>query len=192
MKVAITGGIGSGKSYICRKLEDRGIRIFDCDSSAKYLMRTDVLLQQQLTTLIGADTFIDGQLNKTVVAQFLLQGSDHAYAIDSIVHPAVARCFVESGLQWMECAILYESGFDRLVDRVIVVSAPQSVRVQRVMQRDHISETQALQWMEHQWTQDSLLSRADYEIVNDGIADLDKQIDKVLQDIIQLKNKIKE
>lgn len=185
MKIAITGGIGAGKSFVCRKLEKRGIQIFDCDAAAKQLMRTDEQLQKQLVALIGPDTFLDGQLNKAVVAQFLLQSSSHAHAIDSIVHPAVAQYFKDSGLQWMECAILYESGFDRLVDRVIVVTAPQSVRLQRVMLRDHISEAKAIQWIHHQWSQEQLLAHADYEIVNDGMADIDKQIEKLLHDINQ-------
>ena len=121
MKIAITGGIGSGKSYVCRLLAQRGISIYDCDSAAKRLMSTSEQLRQQLTSLIGPDAYVDGTLNKAAVAAFLLQSQAHAHAIDAIVHPAVANDFEQSGCQWMECAILYESGFDKLVDRVVVV-----------------------------------------------------------------------
>ena len=110
MKIAITGGIGSGKSYVCRVLEHYGISIYDCDSAAKRLKRTSPGLQQQLSELIGPDTYdADGHLNKAKVAQFLLLSEKNAQAIDAIVHPAVAQDFLQSGYQWMECAIRFES-----------------------------------------------------------------------------------
>ena len=83
----------------------------------------------------------------------------------------------------MESAILYESGANKLVDRVVVVTAPEEVRIQRVMQRDTISREKALQWMQRQWPQEELCRRADYEIVNDGHADLNEQIEALLKRI---------
>jgi len=181
MKVGITGGIGSGKSYVCRLLAERGITVYDCDAAAKRLISTSPTLRQQLTALIGPDTYQDGRYNKAVVAHFLLQSEENAKAIDAIVHPAVFRDFEESGAQWMESAILYESGAYKLVDRVIVVTAPEEVRIQRVMQRDNISREKAQEWMQRQWPQDEVIRRADYEIVNDGHADLKEQITKILR-----------
>ena len=122
MKIAITGGIGSGKSYVCQLMSNKGISIYDCDSAAKRLMRTSPIIRQELCKLIGTDTYDEkGQLNKAEVARFLLASEENKHAIDAIVHPAVANDFEESGMQWMECAILYESGFDHLVDIVIAV-----------------------------------------------------------------------
>lgn len=182
MKIAITGGIGSGKSYVCRLLEQRGISIYDCDSAAKRLMRSSEELRQQLTELIGPSTYDSaGHLNKAVVALFLLKSEENARAIDDIVHPAVASDFEQSGYQWMECAILYESGFERLVDKVIVVTAPENIRIERIMQRDGITREKALEWIGRQWTQDEVRRRADFEIVNDGKQDLNQQIDDVIQ-----------
>jgi dephospho-CoA kinase len=181
MKTGITGGIGSGKSYVCRRLQARGIEVYDCDTAAKRLIRTSPDIHQQLTQLIGPDTYdTDGRLNKAAVAQFLLRSEENAHAIDAIVHPAVFRDFEESGMQWMESAIMYESGIYRLVDRVIVVTAPQDIRIQRVMQRDGISREKVLEWMQRQWAQEDVRQRADYEIVNDGVADIDEQIDDIL------------
>lgn len=181
MKTGITGGIGSGKSYVCRRLQARGIEVYDCDTAAKRLIRTSPDIHQQLTQLIGPDTYdTDGRLNKAAVAQFLLRSEENAHAIDAIVHPAVFRDFEESGMQWMESAIMYESGIYRLVDRVIVVTAPQDIRIQRVMQRDGISREKVLEWMQRQWAQEDIRQRADYEIVNDGVADIDEQIDNIL------------
>ena len=186
MKVAITGGIGSGKSYVCKLLQQRGINIYDCDQAAKRLIRTSPDIRRQLTMLIGPEAYLgeDGQggwiLNKAVVAQFLLGSEANAHAIDNIVHPAVFHDFETSGMQWLESAILYESGMDKLVNRVIVVTAPQEVRIQRVMQRDGISREKVLEWMSRQWSQDEIRQRADYEIINDGQADLNEQIEQLL------------
>ena len=186
MKVAITGGIGSGKSYVCKLLQQRGINIYDCDQAAKWLIRTSPDIRRQLTMLIGSEAYLgeDGQggwiLNKAVVAQILLGSEANAHAIDDIVHPAVFHDFETSGMQWLESAILYESGMDKLVNRVIVVTAPQEVRIQRVMQRDGISREKVLEWMSRQWSQDEIRQRADYEIINDGQADLNEQIEQLL------------
>ena len=107
MKIGITGGIGSGKSFICKLLEGRGICVYDCDSAAKRLMRTSDDIRQRLTSLISSDAYTDeGQLNKAVVAKFLFQTETNAHAIDAIVHPAVAEDFIQSGARWMESAIM--------------------------------------------------------------------------------------
>lgn len=173
MKYGITGGIGSGKSYVCQLLRAHGIEVYDCDQAAKRIIYTSDDVRQQLLQLIGS-------LEKADIARFLLESESNAKQIDAIVHPAVFRDFEESGFQWMESAILYESGAYQLVDRVVVVTAPEEVRIQRVMQRDGISREKALQWMQRQWPQAELLRRADYEIVNDGHADLNSQIEKLL------------
>lgn len=173
-KTGITGGIGSGKSYICQLLKSRGIEVYDCDQAAKRIIRTSDDVRHQLLQLIGS-------LEKADIARFLLESETNAKKIDSIVHPAVFRDFEESGYLWMESAILYESGINRLVDRVIVVTAPEEVRIQRVMARDGITRQKALQWIQRQWPQAELLRHADYEIVNDGIANLDQQIDTLLR-----------
>lgn len=183
MKIGITGGIGSGKSYICQRLKTRGIEVYDCDSAAKRLIRTSDSIRRQLTQLIGEDTYIGESLNKMAVARFLLASERNAHAIDHIVHPAVFQDFMDSGMQWMESAILYESGINKLVDRVIVVTAPLEIRIQRVMQRDGITRENVEQWMQRQWSQEEVRKRADYEIVNDGIADIDAQIDIILEKI---------
>ena len=180
MKIGITGGIGSGKSYVCQRLKAHGIDVYDCDAAAKRLIRTSTTIRQQLTALIGPEVYIGDQLDKAVVAHFLLESEANAKAIDQIVHPAVFRDFEESGMEWMESAILYESGINQLVDRVIVVTAPEEVRIQRVMQRDGISREKTLQWIQRQWPQEEVRQRADYEIIDDGKADIDEQIARLL------------
>ena len=193
MKIGITGGIGSGKSYVCRLLAERGIEVYDCDRAAKRLMRESPSLRQQLVALIGPEAYIEEsgkrkeereyRLNKAAVAAFLLASEANAHAIDAIVHPAVFSDFLQSGCLWVESAILYESGLDRLVDRVVVVTAPLEVRIQRIMDRDHISREKAQEWIDCQMPQEEVIQRADFEIVNDGKADLAPQIEKLLDSL---------
>lgn len=181
--VVITGGIGSGKSYVCHLFGERGIRVYDCDSAAKRLMRNSHQLQERLTRLIGSDTYIDGQLNKAAVASFIMQNDNNVKAVNAIVHPAVAEDFFESDYTWMETAILYDCGFDRYADIVIAVVAPIETRISRIMQRDGISRDKALEWIAKQMDQQEVQRRADYVVINDGILDLAPQIERILTKI---------
>ncbi len=176
MKVGITGGIGSGKSYVCKRLQKHGIMVYDCDAAAKRLIRTSPTLQQQIIHLVGS-------LDKAAMSRFLLATETNQQAMNAIIHPAVFRDFEASGMQWMESAILFESGASRLVDKTVVVTAPQEVRIQRVMQRDGITREKALQWIARQWPQEEVKARADFEIVDDGQADIDKQVEVFLNEI---------
>ena len=181
MKIGITGGIGSGKSFVCNLLQQQGYAVYDCDSAAKRLIRTSPEIRQQLTDLIGPNTYFDdGRLNKAAVAEYLLASEDNAHAVDHIVHPAVFDDFIKSGMEWMESAIIFESGIYHLVDRVIVVTAPEEVRIQRVMQRDGISREKVLEWMGRQLPQDVVRLLADYEIVNDEQTDINKQLNNII------------
>lgn len=183
MKIAITGGIGSGKSYVCRILEKQGIRVYDCDAEAKRLMRSDADLQAGLKRLVGEEVYsAEGILQKPVLAQFLLASEANKQAVNDVVHPAVARDFELSDYQWMESAILFDSGFDRRThfDFVVCVTAPVSVRLQRIMQRDHISEQKAQEWIDAVMPQEELAARSDFEIVNDGARDVEEQVLRLL------------
>ena len=95
MKVGIAGGIGSGKSYVCKRLAIRGIKVYDCDAAAKRLMRTSPTLQADIKALVGS-------MEKAAISKFLLASEDNQKAINSIIHPAVFRDFQESGMEWME------------------------------------------------------------------------------------------
>lgn len=184
MKIAITGGIGSGKSFVCRELQRRDIDVYDCDAAAKRLMRSDVELQQRLRRLVGEDVYsADGTLQKPVLARFLLASEANKLAVNDVVHPAVARDFEQSSFDWLESAILFESGFIHRThfDKVVCVTAPEQVRVERVMARDHIDRSKALAWIHTQMPQQDIVSRSDYEIVNDGPSDVAEQVERLLQ-----------
>lgn len=176
LKIGLAGGIGSGKSYVARLLAQRGISVYDCDSAAKRIMRSEDM-QQQLQQLIGCKP------DKQALTRFLLASDDNARAVNAIVHPAVFRDFEASGMQWLESGIMFESGANHYVDRVIVVTAPEDLRIQRIMQRDSISRQQAQEWLQRQWPQERVRQLADFEIVNDGQTDLDSQINHILRSL---------
>lgn len=183
VKVAVTGGIGSGKSYVCRLIGRRGIHVYDCDSAAKRIMASSDEIKAALCRVVGDDVLSEGRIDKVVLASYLLKSEKNAQQINRIVHPAVAEDFISSGYSWMECAILFSSGFDKLVDKVVCVTAPLEVRVDRIVRRDNISRDNALEWIGRQMPQEEVKTLSDYEIVNDGVLDVDIQIDKILASI---------
>ena len=186
--IAITGGIGSGKSYVCQLLEKHGIKVYDCDAAAKRLMRTSATLRQQLRQLVGPPVYRGCILQKRVLAEFLLASEANKQAVNEIVHPAVARDFIESDYQWLESAILFDSGFHRRVpfSFVVCVSAPEDVRVQRIMARDGISEAKAQEWIHRQMPQEQVEGLSNFVIHNDGVVPLEPQVDHLIHQLDSL------
>ena len=186
--IAITGGIGSGKSYVCQLLEKHGIKVYDCDAAAKRLMRTSATLRQQLRQLVGPQVYRGCILQKRVLAEFLLASEANKQAVNEIVHPAVALDFIESDYQWLESAILFDSGFHRRVpfSFVVCVSAPEAVRVQRIMARDGISEAKALEWIHRQMPQEQVEGLSNFVIHNDGVVPLEPQVDHLIHQLDSL------
>ena len=175
MKIGVTGGIGSGKSYVCRLLAQRWqLPVYDCDSAAKMLMVSSPHIRQQLQELVGDDVYdAGGQLNKGVMSRYLFADTAHVKAVNTIVHPAVKDDFEQWASQQtgdvvMESAILVEAGFAKAVDCLVVVEAPLALRIQRAMARDGATEEQVRARVRHQMTAEQLRAYADIVIVNDG------------------------
>ena len=182
-RFAITGGIGSGKSYVCRMMQNIGIEVYDCDAAAKRLMRNNRCLQRRLSEAVGKDVFPNGEMDKPALAAFLLASPENNARINAIVHPAVADDFLQSGHQWMESAILYEAGFEKYVDYVVCVTAKLETRLQRIMKRDNISREKAMEWIRRQMTQEEKAQRAHFTINNDGDEPLMPQIERIIRSI---------
>jgi dephospho-CoA kinase len=192
-RIGITGGIGSGKTYVCQLLKQRGIPVYHCDDEAKRLMAESPVIRKKLCKLIGQDAYKGQELNKPFIAQYLFANDDHAKCVNAIVHPVVRQDF----LQWIkqqdshivaqECALLFESGFQDMVDFTIEVYAPQPLRIQRATQRDHVAQEQIQARMAQQMNEEEKRQRADFCILNDGTTDLDAQLDLLLT---QLNNDI--
>lgn len=191
IKIGITGGIGSGKSYVCRLLETQGIPVFSCDDTARLEMTANESLRSELRRLVSPHVYCsDGSLNKPIVRGFLQSSPDNAARLDEVVHPYVRKRWQEwaaaqdSEIVAMECALLFEAQFDNEVDSIVLVSAACDVRVSRVMKRDGVDAETVKRWMEMQMPEEEKRKRADFIILNDGTQDLGRQIDNVLNEIL--------
>lgn len=186
MKIGITGGIGSGKSYVCRQLIDKDYPVYSCDDEAKRLMQENREIRQQLTELIGEEAYKGGKLNRTAIAQYLFQNKNNAERINHIVHPAVRTdmeawykrqrptlCFVES-------AILFEAGFNSAVDVTVMVYADDEVRLQRAMKRDNADSGTIQRRMAQQLPQQEICRRANYTLHNNPNDNINVEIEKMI------------
>lgn len=188
IKIGITGGIGSGKSYVSSLLAQRGMPVFDCDSQAKTLMLSDSQIRSGLTALLGEEVYTSEGINKPLLASFLFASKENAERINAIVHPRVKDAFrvwtlqqQKLGKEWvaMESAILYESGFYTEVDQVLMIHAPLAVRCKRVVLRDHTSLKEVQRRIASQLPDEDKCNRADFIIENDGENSLKDQIDQL-------------
>lgn len=211
LRIGITGGIASGKSYICEQLLKKGHHVFNCDVVAKRIIRTDAEVKRELKDLVGEGVYdTEGNLVKSVLAAYLCQGTEYAYRVNAIVHPRVAQAFAHYCQEianqlpeaeqceaycptfntatigerkeisadaltmlppqhtvFMECAILFESGFNKYVDHSVHIHVSHATQIARLMARDHISADKAEEWMTLQLPEQLKLIMAEAIIINE-------------------------
>lgn len=190
LQVGITGGIGSGKSLVCRIFQCLGVSVYDADSRAKSLMTTDGILISQIRQEFGDLAFnLDGSVNRKYLAENVFEKPDRLNKLNSLVHPRVG----EDYKQWLamhalepfvikEAAIMIETGGHRLVDHVILVSAPESLRIERVLKRDpHRTRQDILAIIRNQMPEEEKLQHADDVIVNDETVMIIPQVLKLYE-----------
>ncbi len=174
VKVGVTGGIGSGKSTVCRVFEVLGIPVFYADDEARKLMNTDDDLKRQLSDAFGDATYANGSLDRAYLAGKVFNQPDQLAILNSITHPAVFRAFDRWAEEhrsapyvMKEAALLFESGSYRDCTKIVVVTAPVEMRIARVLQRDRLAEAEVRNRMARQWTDEQKLALCDIEIKND-------------------------
>jgi len=192
MRIGITGGIGSGKSFVCRKISEKGFPVYDCDAEAKKLMCSHPAIRQELIALLGESVYAhEGDvwlLNKPLVANYLFAQPEHAEKINQIVHPRVREHFQHwaqqqtASLCFMESAILFQSHFETEVDEVVWVQSPTRLRLQRTMERDHSTREKVLARMRSQHIDKQMLQGC-HIIYNDNTHNLDQQIETLIQQL---------
>ena len=190
IKIAVTGGIGSGKSYISHLLENMHIPVYNADNEAKRLTVSDAGIRGELIALLGEEVYKDGLLNKPLLASYLFSNPVHVLQINSIIHPRVRKDFTvwverqeKCEIVGMESAILYEAGFQDTVDAVIMVYAPVELRIQRAMYRDGASEEQVRARIAAQMDDEEKRRRADFTVVNDGVQLLIPQLNRIVEQL---------
>lgn len=194
LTLGITGGIGSGKSYVARLLAVRGIPVYDTDSRAKALYDEDSTLREELIKLFGDRLYAtaDGRLDRRALAEIIFSDRAQLERINTLVHPAVRRDF----LRWrkalitegfnlcaIESALLLDAGLDAYADRSIAVVASDALRLERAMKRDGVQQEAIRARMAHQLPQQEMIRRCDYTIYNEPPHDLEAQIEDILTDI---------
>ena len=171
-KVGITGGIGSGKSTVCRLFEQNGIAVYDSDARAKALMAESATLREQLVAAFGAECYNEQGLDRAYLAGRVFGDEAELQRLNGIVHPAVKDDFrrwadaQRGAYVVLESAILFESGFDVEVDTTLAVMAPMEERLRRTAERDGTDMEAIKRRMEHQLSDDELHARAARTIVN--------------------------
>lgn len=183
IKIGITGGIGSGKSVVSRLLAMMGIPVYISDVETKLLMVSDSVIRSELVALLGEEVYADGMLNKPLLASYLFGNPEHARQINGIVHPRVkddfrqwTQCRCSSSVVGIESAILIEAGFAGEVDVIVMVYAPEEVRISRAIRRDASSREQIEKRIRSQMSDEEKRGKADYIIVNDGETPLIPQV----------------
>ena len=137
MIVGITGGIGSGKSYLAQALAQRGFAVYDCDREAKRIVAENQDVQAAIIDLLGEETFVEGKYNTAYVAKRVFADPELLKKLNAIIHPEVAKDILAKKPDFVESAILFESGLDRLCDKIVIVTAPEETRIARTIARDY-------------------------------------------------------
>ncbi len=174
-RVGITGGIGSGKSLVCKVLSMFGIPVYHADAEARKLMETDPLLRGELIRLCGAEIYTSGRLNRPLMSRLIFSNSDLLQAVNSVVHPAVAHDFDawsarQSGYPYLvqESALLFESGAWERFDVVVLVTAPEAVRTARVLNRPGMTVEKIRAIVKNQLAEEEKIVRSHVVFHNDG------------------------
>jgi dephospho-CoA kinase len=182
LKIGLTGGIGSGKTTVAQIFEVLTIPVYYADQAAKELMNHDPDLKKEITSAFGKEVYKEGMLDRAFLGEIVFTDSEKLARLNSIVHPATLK----DASSWMqnqktpyaikEAALIFEAGLENFFDFIIGVSAPQNLRLERVMNRDPISSENILQRMEHQMDESEKIKRCDFIIVNDGNQPLIPQV----------------
>ncbi|MBB6500034.1 dephospho-CoA kinase [Pedobacter cryoconitis] len=175
LKIGITGGIGSGKSTVCRIFETLGIPVFYADTVAKEIMVTDPVLMEGISKTFGEESYTGGKLNNKHIAGIVFNNKEELAKLNALVHPAVFRAFdtweetISADVPYTlkEAALLFESGSYRLCDKNILVTAPKEVKIQRVMERDGASRAEVEARMDKQLGDEEKIKMADFLIRNE-------------------------
>lgn len=182
MKVGLTGGIGSGKTTIAKMFEELGVPVYYADDEAKKLMNSNPQIQKELLQLLGENAYKSRELNRAFIAGAIFNDKNKLKKINAIVHPVVANHFEkwahhqQSKYVIQENAIIFESGTQDKFDKIITVTAPVEIKIDRVMNRDHMSKEKVKERMNNQLKDDYKIENSFYVIHN---LDLEKSLNEV-------------
>ena len=193
--VGLTGGIGSGKTTVANFFKELGIPVYIADTEAKALMNRSIVIKRKLIALFGENAYQEGKLNREYLSQKIFNDKDLLQKMNAIVHPKVASHFK----RWVkkqdapyvisEAAILFENGSYKKYDYIITVTAPEQVRLKRVMSRDNSSEKKVKSVMDNQWKDAEKIKLSDFVIQNINLEEAKAQVQQIHKKLLQLVHK---
>lgn len=189
--VGLTGGIGSGKTTVAKEFDALGIPVYIADIEAKKLMNRSKVIKRKLIALLGEKAYNDGKLNRPYIANIIFNDKGFLEKINAIVHPKVGSHFkkwvVKQKAPYIikEVAILFENGANTQCDFVITVTAPKSLRIERLLKRDNTSKEKIEAIMKNQWSDRKKIEHSDFVITNKNIQETRLQVHKIHQQILK-------
>lgn len=188
--IGLTGGIGSGKSYVGSILENMGYHIYYSDNRAKNLMNQNQKIKNGLLSLLGNEAYIENKINREFIAQKLFSKESIRDKVNQLVHPVVREDFEqwkhskkEAAIVFNEAAILFETGAYKGFDAVILVHAPTETKLKRLKKRDGSTEEVLIKKMKAQWSDLKKRSLTPYHLLNDGVEPIDMQLQALIKAI---------
>jgi len=188
-RLGITGGIGSGKTSVCRVFGVLGIPVFSADREARIIMESDERIIHGINVIAGKDIYVNGKLDRMALASIIFNNRVLLEKVDSLVHPAVFDRFIkwiplQPGLYViMEAAIMFESGASKLVDRIAAITAPVEERIERIIERSSLTREQITERIDNQMDDAERVRRSDYVINN-------SENDMIIPAILKIHNEI--
>ncbi|WP_406684122.1 dephospho-CoA kinase [Seonamhaeicola sp. MEBiC1930] len=189
--VGLTGGIGSGKTTVAKQFNDLGIPVYIADVEAKKLMNKSKVIKRKLVQLFGVDAYLDGKLNKPLIANIIFSDKQSLQKMNTIVHPRVSRHFEKWVLKQdapyviKEVAILFENGGHKKCDYTITVVAPKKIKIERLLQRDETTKTKIEAVMKNQWQDSEKIKLSDFVIENIELQDTLNQVKKIHKQLLE-------
>jgi len=190
IKLGITGGIGSGKSTVSEIFSLCNVPVYIADIESKKLVASSPVIREKLIQLFGEELYTNGVLNKALLASHIFNDKNKLETVNTIIHPEVGIDFnkwIKNHSQYPivahEAAILFESGFDKMMDRILMVYTPLEIRIQRTMLRDNISREKVLERIQNQMPDEEKAKLSDFVIVNDNTISLIEQVTSIIKQI---------
>lgn len=190
-KVGLTGGMGSGKTTVAKMFKELGIPVYNSDLEARRIMNENTEVRKAVKALFGDNAYQNDQLNRSFIAKKVFGNSALLEELNKVVHPAVRKDFQDWAARQsapyviQEAAILFESGGHDHFDHMILVTAPKKTRINRIKQRDQLSEKDILERMKHQWSEKRKKALADFVIHNSDLRDTFKKVRKIHEELIR-------
>ncbi len=188
-RIGITGGIGSGKSFVANIIEKMGYPVYYSDVRSKELTNTHPIIRQGLIELVGENVYFEGELDKKILAAAIFSNDEMRLKVNQLIHPIVRQDFEDwakaqtNDLIFNEAAILFETGAYRNFDATILIYAPIELRLKRVLKRDIITKEEVLARINNQMNDEEKLKMTPYSILNDGESPLLKQIEEIIESL---------